>query len=253
MTIQNLLVVLITHLHYRMKTLSFTPPNFIFFILMLILFLGSAGCAGTSSVTGQGSDSDPSGDSDYEELEELYWSRIESDRMSFTDADVNFMVGMIAHHAQALIMSRLAPENDASSKIQTLAARIINSQQDEIRSMQNWLSLRDQPVPEVHIDGLNLMIHGLNGHHHNHTSMPGMLSDKQLRKLSEAKGSAFDRLFLEYMIDHHNGAVIMVDTLFGADGAAQDEDAFRLAADINADQVTEIERMKLMLEEVSSD
>lgn len=236
-----------------MNILTFTPPNFAVFFLILLFATGFSGCANTSSVSDQGIDSVSSDSSTYEELEELYWSKIESDRMSFTDADVDFMTGMIGHHAQALIMSRLAPENNARPQIQTLASRIINSQQDEIRSMQNWLRLRNQPVPEVHISGLNLMIHGLNGHHHDHTNMPGMLSDEQLRNLSEAKGSDFDRLFLEYMIEHHNGAVIMVDTLFSADGAAQDEDAFRLAADINADQVTEIQRMQLMLEELSSD
>lgn len=233
--------------------LTFTYPNFSAIIFVLILATGFAGCANTSSVSDQSTESASSNGSNYEELEELYWSKIELDRMSFTDADVNFMTGMIGHHAQALIMSRLAPQNSASPEIQTLAARIINSQQDEIRSMQNWLRLRNQPVPEVHIDGLNLMIHGLNGHHHDHTNMPGMLSDEQLQNLSEAEGSEFDRMFLKYMIDHHNGAVIMVDALFGADGAAQDEGAFRLAADINADQVTEIQRMQLMLEELSSD
>lgn len=247
------MIKLITHLHYRMNISSFIPPNFTVIIIALFLFSGFAGCANTSSVSDQGVDTAPSGSSNYDELEQLYWSKIESDRMSFTDADVNFMTGMIGHHAQALIMSRLAPENNASPQIQTLASRIINSQQDEIRSMQNWLRLRNQPVPEVHIDGLNLMIHGVNGHHHDHTDMPGMLSDEQLRNLSESEGSAFDRMFLEYMIEHHNGAVIMVDTLFGADGAAQDEDAFRLAADINADQVTEIQRMQLMLDELSSE
>lgn len=223
-------------------------------ILMLILAVSFAGCASTSSVNQQNDESSHASRPSHEELEELFWSNIERERMSFTEADVNFMTGMIGHHAQALIMSRLAPENDASPAIQRLASRIINSQQDEIKSMQTWLSRRDQPVPEVHIDGLSLMIHGINGHMgHDHTSMPGMLSDAQLEQLSEARGTEFDRLFLRYMIDHHQGAVTMVDTLVSTDGAAQDEDAFRLAADINADQMTEIERMRLMLEEIESE
>lgn len=221
---------------------------------MLILAVSFAGCASTSSVNQQNDESSHASRPSHEELEELFWSNIERERMSFTEADVNFMTGMIGHHAQALIMSRLAPENDASPAIQRLASRIINSQQDEIKSMQTWLSRRDQPVPEVHIDGLSLMIHGINGHMgHDHTSMPGMLSDAQLEQLSEARGTEFDRLFLRYMIDHHQGAVTMVDTLVSTDGAAQDEDAFRLAADINADQMTEIERMRLMLEEIESE
>ena len=116
---------------------------------------------------------------------------------------------------------------------------------------KSWLSRRDQQVPEVYIDGLSLMIHGVDGHgEHDHSSMPGMLSDAQLKQLSEATGTEFDRLFLRFMIDHHQGAVTMVDTLISTDGAAQDEDAFRLAADINVDQMTEIERMKLMLNEL---
>ncbi|WP_340103090.1 DUF305 domain-containing protein [Rhodohalobacter sp. 8-1] len=235
-------------------TLQFDRSAFFTSLLLSIIFiLALSGCSGTSAVTEQRKDIDSSDTENYDELEELYWSRIESDRMSFTEADVAFMTGMIGHHAQALIMSRLAPKNNASPEIQRLAARIINSQQDEIQSMQTWLERRDQPVPEVHINGLNLMIHGVNGHgSHDHTDMPGMLSDEQLQQLSDARGREFDRLFLSYMIAHHQGAVTMVDTLVSTDGAAQDEDAFRLSADINADQVTEIERMKLMLEEIQT-
>lgn len=184
-----------------------------------------------------------------DDLESLYWARLDSARGSYTQADVDFMTGMIGHHAQALIMSRLAPENGASSAVRTLAARIINAQNDEIASMQQWLRDRDQPVPEVHIDGLNLMIHGGGDHAaHDHTNMPGMLSPEQLRELSQARGRTFDRLYLKYMIQHHSGAVTMVDELFSQDGAANDEASFKLASDINVDQLTEIERMKLMLE-----
>ncbi len=185
-----------------------------------------------------------------EELEELYWARIDSSRMNFTQADVDFMTNMIGHHAQALIMSDLAPKNNASSQVQILAARIINAQKDEIALMQTWLRDRDQPVPEVHIDGLMLMIHGV-GDHHDHMNMQGMLTQDQLVELSEAKGEEFDRLFLTYMIQHHQGAVSMVEKLIATDGAVQDEGAFRLATDINVDQITEIERMKLMLRNLS--
>lgn len=185
-----------------------------------------------------------------EELEALYWARIDSSRMNYTEADVKFMTDMIGHHAQALIMSDLAPKNGASPSIQILAARIINAQKDEIDLMQTWLRDRDQPVPEVHINGLMLMIHGVGGHH-DHMNMQGMLTQDQLVELSEAKGEEFDRLFLTYMIQHHQGAVSMVKTLINTDGAVQDEGAFRLATDINVDQITEIERMKLMLRNIS--
>lgn len=188
-----------------------------------------------------------------EELEALYWARIDSSRMNFTQADVDFMTNMIGHHAQALIMSDLAPKNDASPEIQVLAARIINAQKDEIATMQTWLRDRKQPVPEVHIEGLMLMIHGVEGGHHDHMKMDGMLSQEQLVELSKAKGKDFDRLFLTYMIQHHQGAVSMVKTLISTDGAVQDEGAFRLATDINVDQITEIERMKLMLRNMELD
>ena len=172
--------------------------------------------------------------------------------MDYTQADVDFMIGMISHHAQALIMSRLAPENGANSEVQTLAARIINAQNDEIATMQRWLRDRDQPVPEVHIEGLKLMIKGVEGHGHmDHLNMPGMLSLEQLQELSKARGTEFDRLFLTYMIDHHSGAVFMVNKLFNTNGAAQDEQAFRLASDIQVDQTTEINRMKRMLNELT--
>lgn len=188
---------------------------------------------------------------DISEMEEKYWARVDSARMNFSEADVEFMIGMIGHHAQALIMSRLAPENNASEQIQTLAARIINAQNDEIASMQEWLRYRGQPVPEVHIDGLNLMIHGVDDHMSGHEDMPGILSQEQLEELADAEGSEFDRLYLEYMIEHHAGAVMMVRKLFATDGAAQEDQAFRLATDIQVDQITEIERMQLMLENLA--
>ena len=180
-----------------------------------------------------------------EDLEAIYWARQDSAKMSFTQADVDFMTGMIAHHAQALVMADLAPTHGASASVQTLAARIINAQKDEIATMQQWLRDRGQPVPEVHISGTTLMVHGA-GDHAMH--MPGMLTPEQIQELDAARGPTFDRLFLTYMIQHHGGAVVMVDTLFGTDGAAQDEAAFKLASDIQVDQRTEIARMELMLE-----
>lgn len=166
------------------------------------------------------------------ELEAIYRARTDSARMRFTAADVHFMTGMIAHHAQALVMSALAPTHGASSAIQTLCARIINAQKDEIATMRQWLRDRGQTVPE----------------HHMH--MPGMLTRDQLDELDRARGPEFDRLFLTYMIQHHQGAVTMVHDLFASDGAAQDEEAFKLASDIQVDQITEIARMELMLSEL---
>ena len=226
----------------------------LFFISILLLSL-TAGCSGTETTT----EADEPGHN-YAEMEERYWERIKESRMNFTQADIDFMYGMIPHHAQALIMSRLAPENNASPSIQILAARIINAQGDEIELMKKWLRDRDQPVPEIHIDGLEMMVHmddghdghGDHGHHdmHDHSDMPGMLSQDQLEELAAATGTEFDSLFLEFMIEHHKGAIIMVDELFAADGAASDREIFDLASGINAEQETEIERMKLMLDRI---
>ncbi|WP_245550415.1 DUF305 domain-containing protein [Gracilimonas tropica] len=209
--------------------------------------------SGSSSEPSANNVTEPSENASTEELEELYWQRKQEALMNFSEDDVKFMTGMIAHHAQALIMSDLAPENNASPAVQRLASRIINAQKDEIKSMQRWLEDRGQPVPEVHIEGLNLMIHGLGEDHMkmDHTNMAGMLSPAQLKELSEAKGEEFDRLFLKYMIGHHQGAVTMVDKLFNSDGAVQDEAAFKLASDIQVDQRTEIDRMQLMLDEIT--
>ena len=221
--------------------------------LTVALLIALAGC-GSTARPAQTSPPPPAAESAAEaeakaELEALYWERRAEARTSFTEADVRFMAGMIGHHAQALIMSRLAPTNGASPAVQRLAARIINAQQDEIATMQRWLRDRAQPVPEVHIDGLNLMIHGGGAHaHHDHTTMPGMLSQTQLEELAAAQGADFDRLFLAYMIQHHSGAVTMVDALFAVDGAGQDEAAFKIASDINVDQITEIARMQQMLD-----
>ena len=111
--------------------------------------------------------------------------------------------------------------------------------------MQRWLRDRGLEVPEVHVADGELMIHGPEHAHH----MPGMLSPEQVDDLRNARGQDFDRLFLVYMIQHHEGAVTMVDDLFATDGAAQGDDLiFRLASDIQADQTSEIRRMELMLE-----
>jgi uncharacterized protein (DUF305 family) len=153
------------------------------------------------------------------------------------------MSTMIPHHGQALVMARMAPTHDAGPSIRTLAERIINAQQDEIAIMQQWLRDRGQPVPEPHPTGLAMT--GA-GHAHGH-AMPGMLTEAQLKQLDQARGREFDRLFLSFMIQHHNGAVSMVRELIGSTGAAQDDTVFKLASDINVDQTTEVDRMQKML------
>ena len=185
---------------------------------------------------------------DHAELEAIYRARLDSAKMRFTAADVRFMTDMIAHHAQALVMSRLAQTNGASPPVQTLAGRIINAQNDEIATMRRWLRDRGQPVPEVHSDATSTMAHGAE----HGTLMPGMLTDAQLQELQQARNRKFDELFLRYMIQHHRGAVVMVRDLFATDGAGQDEAVFKFASDAQVDQSTEIARMELMLAELGA-
>jgi len=162
---------------------------------------------------------------------------------AYTAADIQFMDGMISHHAQALLMAGWAASHGASPSVLTLTSRITNAQQDEIAGMQKWLRDRHQPVPEANPHGMVMKMDGME-----HTMlMPGMLTESQLKQLDAARDKEFDRLFLTFMIQHHQGAVTMVHDLFETYGAAQDITVFKLASDIGADQTTEIERMQKML------
>jgi uncharacterized protein (DUF305 family) len=167
-------------------------------------------------------------------------------QQAYTAADIHFMGGMIAHHAQALVMAGWASSHGASPSVQTLASRIINAQKDEIAAMQKWLRDRHQPVPEANPHGMTMNMNGMT----HEMLMPGMLSESQLKQLDAARSKEFDRLFLTFMIQHHRGAVTMVKDLFDTYGAAQDVTVFKLASDVSADQTTEIERMQKMLASV---
>ena len=167
----------------------------------------------------------------------------DSVRHPYTKADIDFMTGMISHHAQAILMARWCPTHGASSSVQTLCGRIINAQTDEINLMSQWLRDRRQAVPEPSPHGMKMMMNGME-----HVMlMPGMLTDAQLQQLDQAKGPDFDRLFLAFMIQHHQGAVAMVKTLFDSYGAGLDDLVFKFASDVNIDQTTEIARMEKML------
>ena len=157
-------------------------------------------------------------------------------RIKYTLADVQFMQGMIGHHAQALEMTDLLFSRSNRVDMRLLAHRIEVSQADEINLMQNWLMVRDKEVPNP------------DPHHSQGTMlMPGMLTPKEMNHLAEATGSVFDRRFLEYMIKHHEGALIMVDELFSSPGAGQESEIFFFASDVDADQTIEINRMHRML------
>jgi uncharacterized protein (DUF305 family) len=174
-------------------------------------------------------------------------ARADSARRPYTAADVAFMTHMIAHHGQAIEMSRLGPSHGASQALLTLAERIINAQRDEIALMQQWLRDRRQPVPDPSATMMSMPNDQHAGHAMPMSSMPGMLTPAQMQQLDAARGAEFDRLFLSLMIQHHRGAVTMVRELFATPGAAQDQSVFKLASDVQVDQNTEIARMSKML------
>ena len=152
-----------------------------------------------------------------------------------TAADAEFMQGMIGHHAQALEMTALLYERSTWQDIRMLAQRIDVSQADEIKMMQDWLKVRAAEIPSIDTH-----------HAHGAVLMPGMLTPDQMAELAAATGADFDRLFLEYMIMHHQGAVIMVEALFASPGAGQESQIFNFASDVIADQSMEITRMRRM-------
>jgi uncharacterized protein (DUF305 family) len=165
----------------------------------------------------------------------------DSARRAYTTADVHFMTGMIAHHAQAVLMAGWAPSHGASASLRAMCERIVVGQGDEIVLMQRWLRERHEMVPDG--DASHDMMPGMD-----HNLMPGMLTPQQLMQLDSARGTEFDRRFLTFMIQHHLGAITMVNELFGAKGGGEEEIVFRFASDVYADQTTEIARMNRMLD-----
>jgi uncharacterized protein (DUF305 family) len=202
------------------------------------------------------------------------------ERPEYTEADVGFMQDMIHHHAQALVMSRMAPERTSRADLLMLADRIERAQTDEILLMARWLELRNEAVPALTVDlgerGKRAGLEPGGGHdahdhghlhdrqpdhpprqspahgHHGHADglasipMAGMLTEAQLAALAAARGEEFDALFFGFMIQHHEGALLMVDELFRSPGSARDSDIFHFASDVANDQQGEIARMRGM-------
>lgn len=218
-----------------------TPSNTIRISATILAAVAASACssAGHSAMQNSASPTTPqTSDARY-----IAQARADSLRLPYTEADVNFMSGMIHHHAQALVMSHWAPTHGASPPVQRLASRIINAQQDDIVLMQRWLRDRQKPVQEATPGGMKMMMNGME-----HTMlMPGMLTEDQMKQLDAARGPEFDKLFLTFMMQHHRGAVSMVKDLFGTYGAGQDETVFKFASDVNVDQTTEIARMEKLL------
>ena len=161
-----------------------------------------------------------------------------------SQADVDFMQGMIMHHSQAVEMTALIASHTDNKNLRSLGAKISSSQSDEIRFMQRWLASRGESVPMA-MTGMS----GMDMSGQAMAPMPGMLTPQQMEALRNAKGAEFDHLFLTGMIQHHNGALIMVKDLFDTPGAGQDADLFNFATDADNTQRAEIKIMQHMLEE----
>ena len=158
--------------------------------------------------------------------------------------DVEFMQGMIHHHAQAVEMTAMIESRTKNRGVRMIGARISQSQADEIEFMKRWLEMRGQPT-EMQMSGHG---HGTHGGHQ--MLMPGMLTAAQMEALEKATGDEFDRLFLAGMIQHHEGALVMVDELFAVSGAGQDAELFNFATDVDSGQRAEIKTMETLLERV---
>jgi uncharacterized protein (DUF305 family) len=165
-----------------------------------------------------------------------------------SQADVEFMQGMIMHHAQAVEMTALIASHTENRELRLLGARISSSQSDEIKFMKRWLAARGE--------SLSMAMPGMPGMDMSHEAMPlmpGMLTPEQMEALRKAKGAEFDQLFLKGMIQHHNGALTMVRDLFDTAGAGQDAEIFNFATDVDSGQRAEIRIMQAMLDKKSSE
>jgi uncharacterized protein (DUF305 family) len=160
-----------------------------------------------------------------------------------SQADIAFMQGMIMHHSQAVEMTAMIPSRTENTDVRSLGAKISSSQMDEINFMKRWLVLRGEPISMImpSMPGMDMSGQPM-------PPMPGMLTEKQMEALRQAKGAEFDRLFLTGMIQHHNGALVMVRELFDTAGAGQDADLFNFATDADNTQRAEIRIMQGMLE-----
>ena len=158
-------------------------------------------------------------------------------RRTHTDADVRFMQQMLLHHAQAVTLAAMVPSRTTRDDLRSLAERIDVSQADEMRYMADWLRDRGAEVPDP-----------AHAHHAGHADMPGMLTAPELEQLRGLTGPAFDRLFLTFMVKHHEGALVMVEALFSSPGAGQEPEIFGFASDVDGDQRAEIARMRALLD-----
>lgn len=158
---------------------------------------------------------------------------------TYSQTDVDFVHGMLAHHEQALIMTAFVAERSTNDQLALFVERLDISQTDEIVLMEKWLDERGENLPA-----------GNSGHMAHMGLMPGMLSDDEISQLEQASGADFDRMFLEFMTRHHEGALVMVDDLFNSDEGGLETSIFQLASHIVSDQDIEISRMATMTDEL---
>jgi uncharacterized protein (DUF305 family) len=168
-------------------------------------------------------------------------------------ADVEFMQGMILHHAQAVEMTAMIESHTQNKDLRLLGAKISISQSDEIKFMKRWLAVRGESIPKVSLNTTSIDMPGMDMSHYSMALMPGMLTPQQMEALRKAKGAEFDRLFLSGMIQHHNGALTMVKDLFDTAGAGQDAELFNFATDADNTQRAEIKIMETMLKKQTSE
>ena len=224
----------------RMSSRTFPPIVFAWLLFAVLFFAGlvAGGCASTA----------PAGENGLEEPGETAvdgeQSYGDADNPPYTDADLRFMQGMIIHHAQAVRMSGLVPQRTDYEALKILSQRIGISQRDEITLMQNWLRRRGEEVPEPDYSyPLDSEV----------PMMAGMLTADEMQALAAASGRRFDRLFLKGMIQHHRGALVMVDALLGSQGAAQDPLIFEFASEVAGVQRSQISRMRTLLYEMDAE
>jgi len=202
--------------------------------MLLAMALMAAGCGAGAPPQGHEAMADPAA-MDHAGMDHAahHHGMVATAGQGYTVHDVEFMQMMIGHHAQALTMATMAPTHGAGADVRTLARRINISQRDEIEMMKRWLAERGQDVPD------DEQMHSMR--------MPGMITHEQFAQLDATRGAEFDRLFLTLMIDHHVGALDMVDNLFAHPGAMQDSEIFQFVTDVRADQMDEIGVMERLL------
>ena len=210
----------------------------------LLASVAAAACGGTRQAP-----QTPPGDEPAEAAPVDEPRDVPAETSGYVPADAEFMRDMLVHHAQALEMTALAPERSVSDDLRLLARRIEQTQEFEIGLMRDWLEKRGEPAP----DSAEMFgPHGGHGDHAGMAGMAGMASPEQMAALAASEGAGFDRMFLELMIRHHEGALVMVEDLKDHEGAGLEAELFVLLSHIDADQRAEIARMRRFLDSLDS-